>query len=139
MKACLLLGVFDLPAKAMATNITQYNGFYSCTNCLDKGEHISRRHIFSPREQHTPRTESHVKRCVRRAEASGNAEFGIKGKSILSAHLEITNAVPVDYMHAVLEGAAKSLLSISLDSKHSTNRFYLGAPSTTEEINKRLS
>ena len=85
VKACLLVGVFDLPAKAMATNITQYNGYYSCTNCLDKGEHISRRHIFNPQEAHTPRTESHVQRCARRAEASGNAEFGVKGKSILSA------------------------------------------------------
>ena len=31
VRACLLLAVFDLPAKAMATNITQYNGYYSCT------------------------------------------------------------------------------------------------------------
>ena len=41
-------------------------------------------------------------------------------------------------MHAVLEGAAKSLISISLDTKHSTHCFYLGASSTTEESNKWL-
>ena len=57
---------------------------------------------------------------------------------ILSAHLDITNAVPVDYMHAVLEGAAKSLISISLDTKHSTHRFYLGASSTTEKRLRRI-
>ena len=32
VKACLLIGVFDLPAKAMATNMTQHNGNYSCTS-----------------------------------------------------------------------------------------------------------
>lgn len=37
LKAKLLLGVFDLPAKAMAMNIIQFNGRYGCPYCLDEG------------------------------------------------------------------------------------------------------
>ena len=63
VKASLLVGVFDLPARAMATNMTQYNGRYSCTYCLDKGEHVSGRHLFLP--EHETRTIAHVEECMR--------------------------------------------------------------------------
>ena len=138
VRACLLLAVFDLPAKAMATNIAQYNGYHSCTYCLDEGTHESRRHMFYPEEQHQPRTERHLKECARDAEVSGHSVYGVKGKSILSSHIDIAKSVVIDYMHAVLEGVTKSLLSICLDSKFHARRFYLGAPSTTKEIDKRL-
>ena len=36
LKAKLLLGVFDLPAKAAALNVKQFNGEYGCNYCLDK-------------------------------------------------------------------------------------------------------
>lgn len=139
VRACLLAAVFDLPAKAMATNINQYNGYYSCTYCLDEGAHESRRHLFYPGEEHEPRTESHLQECTRDAEASGSAVYGVKGKSVLSDHINLTKSVAIDYMHAVLEGVTESLLSTSLDSKFHAHRFYLGAPSTTKEIDKRLT
>ena len=37
LKAKLLVGVFDQPAKAMVLNVVQYNGHYGCPYCLDKG------------------------------------------------------------------------------------------------------
>ena len=42
-------------------------------------------------------------------------------------------------MHAVLKGITESLLSVCLDSKFHARRFYLGAPSTKKEIDKRLN
>ena len=36
VKTCLLMGVFDLIAKAMATNFVQFNGYYGCTYCLTR-------------------------------------------------------------------------------------------------------
>ena len=138
VRACLLLAVFDLPAKAMATNMTQYNGYYSCTYCLDEGEHVSRRQLFYPEDEHEPRTNDHLTDSAEEAEESRTAVFGVKGKSVLSSHIDITQSVPTDYMHAVLEGVTKALLSTSLDTKFHTRRFYLGAPSTTKEIDKRL-
>ena len=35
LKAKLLVGVFDQPAKAMVLNVVQYNGHYGCPYCLD--------------------------------------------------------------------------------------------------------
>lgn len=139
VRACLLLAVFDLPAKAMATNITQYNGYYSCTYCLDKGEHLSRRQLFYPEDEHEPRTKDHLEDSAKEAEETGTTVFGVKGKSVLSSHIDITESVPVDYMHAALEGVTKALLSTYLDSKFHTRRFYLGASSTTKEIDRRLN
>ena len=139
VKASLLIGVFDLPARAMATNMTQYNGRYSCTYCLDKGEHVSGRHLFLPEEEHETRTIAHVEECAKEAEESGEPVYGVKGTSMLSPHIDITEAVAVDYMHAALEGVTKTLLSTCMDSKYHTRRFYLGSPSTTKEIDKRLS
>ena len=103
VRACLLLAVFDLPAKAMATNMTQYNGYYSCTYCLDEGEHVSRRQLFYPENEH-----GHFEDSAKDAEETGTAVFGVKGKSVLS---DITESVPVDYIHVVLEGVTKALLS----------------------------
>ena len=45
-------------------------------------------------------------------------------------------AVPVDYMHAILEGISRRLLSTCLDSKNHSRRYYLGR--VTAEIDKRL-
>ena len=119
LRACLLLAVFDLPAKAAATNINQYNGYYSCTHCLDKGAHISRRHLFYPDEEHDPRTNRHLQECFREAERKGSAVYGVKGRSVISSHIDITHSVAIDYiMHAVLEGITESLLSICLDPKY---------------------
>ena len=58
IRTCLLMAVFDLPAKAIVTNFVQFNGYYSCTYCLDKGEHTSNRHLFSPEADHEPHTTS---------------------------------------------------------------------------------
>ena len=74
MKASLLVGVFDLPARAMTTNMTQYN-------CLDKGEHVSGRHLFLP--EHETRIIAHMEECAKEAEESGELVYGVKGMSML--------------------------------------------------------
>ena len=32
------MGSFDLPAKALVTNMKQYNGAFSCPTCMDSGD-----------------------------------------------------------------------------------------------------
>ena len=34
-------GTCDLPAKAMVFNMTQYNGYYGCTHCLQSGQQLA--------------------------------------------------------------------------------------------------
>lgn len=136
IRAKLLLAVFDLPAKAIATNFLQYNGYYSCTYCLDKGYHRRNVHIFPPGENHTARSKASIDNNASEAEKNGHRVYGVKGKSILSECINICTDVPVDYMHAVLEGVTKRLLSTFLDSKYHTCRFYLG--NVAKEIDKRM-
>ncbi len=134
----LLLSVFDLPARAMATNFVQYNGNYSCIYCCDKGEHVAYRQLLLPDEDHEPRTKESITRNAKEAEQSGKPVFGVKCESILSSHLNIVQAVTahVDYMHAVLEGISKRLLSTILDSKNHAYRYYLGT--VTNVIDEKM-
>ena len=94
--------------------------------------------MFYPEEEHKPRTAHHVEEFAKAAEESGMAGCGIKGASVLSSHINITDSVAIDYMHAVLEGITRTLLSTCLDSKYHNSRFYLGTSSITEEIDKQL-
>lgn len=135
IQASLLIAVFDLPAKAIVTNFVQFNGYYSCMYCIDKGEHTSNRHLFSPEIDHEPRT-SFLLQCANEATESDNPVYWVKGESVLSPYIELIHAVPVDYMHAVLEGVSQQQLSTCLDSKNHTCRFYLGGVS--KEIDRRL-
>lgn len=136
LKAKLLIGVFDLPAKAMATNFIQFNGKHGCTYCTDEGTYFSHRRIYLPNDNHTSRKTHEVTRCARRAEREGITVCGIKGFSILSPYISIPKSVPIDYMHAVLEGVTKSLIRFWFDSTNHGTRFYLGTQ--VGDINRAL-
>ena len=115
----------------------QFNGYYGCAYCLDKGIHISNRHLYMPDENHVPRCESDILDWAVDAARAGKPKFGVKGKSVLSPYTNITKSVPIDYMHAVLEGVAKTMLcKLWFDTKYHTMRFYLGREVNT--IDKML-
>ena len=61
------------------------------------------------------------------AEAEGNAVWGIKGISPLYECLDLVDAVPVDYMHAVLEGVTRTLLRHWFLPKYHSGAYYLGS------------
>lgn len=48
------------------------------------------------------------------------------GISPLSPVLDLVDAVPVDYMHTVLRGVVRMLLTRWFDSSYHTQPFYLG-------------
>jgi hypothetical protein len=121
----LLLGIFDMPAKAAVLNMKQFNGAYGCPTCLHEGTHQRGAQIYLP-QTCRERTNDKVHECAQKAERSGNAVHGIKGHSILSGVFDVTNCVPVDYMHAVLEGVTRWFLHSWFDSKHHAQPFYLG-------------
>ena len=41
LRVKIVAAVFDFPAKAMALNIVQFNGYYGCPYCKDRGIHIN--------------------------------------------------------------------------------------------------
>ena len=125
LRAKLLCCVFDLPARAKALNLIQWNGRYGCTHCLDEGTQVSHVRLYLPNEQHTPRLEKDVLEYIKQA-SSSSPVFGVKGPSVLSPYLNIVKDTVIDYMHAVLEGVTKALLhKFWLNGKYRHHRFYL--------------
>ena len=112
LRAKLLACVFDLPAKAMTLNFTQWNGRYGCNNCLDIGTQESHRRLYLPDDEHKPRTEKETFKHANQATRNDSPVYGVKGQSVLTPYLNITKDVPIDYMHAVLEGVARTLLKM---------------------------
>ncbi len=125
VKTILLSGVFDLPAKASVMNTTQFNGNYGCNYCTDKGKMVMRTHVYPPDDTHQMRTAEMVKAWAKEAQEKNETTMGIKGFSILHGVLNIPFGVPIDYMHAVLEGVTKKLLKFWFATKYHNNPYYL--------------
>ena len=136
LRAKLLCCVFDLPARAMALNLTQWNGRYGCTYCMDEGTQVSHVHVYLPDDEHVVRSEKQILQYAEEA-SSGFPKFGVKGSSVLSPYLNIVKDTAIDYMHAVLEGVVKTmLLKFWLCGKYKNHRFYLSKE--VKEIDKLL-
>lgn len=121
----LLFGVFDMPAKVQMLNMKNFNGKYGCPTCLNPGIHYARAHIYLPDVDAAPRTQRSVITSAEEAERSGDFVQGIKGRSILTRCLDIVDGIPVDYMHAVLEGITKWLLRAWFESSNHREPYYI--------------
>ena len=78
-----------------------------------------KRTIYLPNDLHEPRIFSDV---IARAEMAMQLEepvYGILGLSILSDLIDIILCIPVDYMHAILEGLAKQFMKYWFGSEFS--------------------
>lgn len=129
LRAVLLNGVFDLVAKAPIVNMTQFNGKYGCLVCTHPGSTLSRGcRVYLPDIDPPPvaRTHEHVLIAAQKAVQSGVSECGIKGNSVLSDVLDLVDGIPIDYMHAVLEGVTRWLLHTWLNSENHQKPYYLG-------------
>uniref|UniRef100_A0A1X7TS34 Transposase domain-containing protein n=1 Tax=Amphimedon queenslandica TaxID=400682 RepID=A0A1X7TS34_AMPQE len=114
----LLFGVFDLVAKAKILNMTQFNGYYGCSTCLHPGQHHERRRVYATDKEYPMRTEAGMERDVQASIRQNTIVHGIKGKSPLYGYLSMINGIPPDYMHCVLEGVTKSLLTLWTSSNY---------------------
>lgn len=125
LRAKLLCCVFDLPARAMALNLIQWNGHYGCTYCEDEGTQKSHVRLYLPDDEHNSRSEKDILKYAEKASITSPV-FGVKGSSVLSPYLNIVKDTVVDYMHAVLEGVTKTLLlKFWFNGKYKDYRFYL--------------
>ena len=127
-RAMLLCGTCDLPAKAMAYNMVQYNGYYGCSHCLQSGktfktEQRGNVHIY-PYIQDNPigplRTSEQFHQHSKEAAESGKSVFGVKGPNWLSVvpSYKVVESNVVDYMHCVLLGVTKMFLKLWFDTEH---------------------
>ena len=62
-KAMLLLCSADLPARALISNMKQYNGFHACSICTDPGSHTTH-HIWPYTDTNTLRTQTDTYKAI---------------------------------------------------------------------------
>ena len=79
----IVAAVFDFPAKAMALNIVQFNGYYGCPYCKDRGIHKCHRHLYLPAEPHIAKEPGDIDAWARKAEEILKPVFGVKGFSMV--------------------------------------------------------
>ena len=137
----------DLPAKSAIMNTIQFNGKYSCFKCLQKGKTYKSAkggniHVF-PYDESDPIGPKRTKEiCIRsghEAYCTGSTVNGIKGPSFLMAvqSFDFVKSVSVDYMHCILQGITKLLISLWFGASNSDQPFSLY--SYVDVIDERLT
>jgi len=123
IKAILLCGTCDLPAKACVCNTVQYNGLFGCFKCLqpgctvkvgNKGGHVHAFPFDQGNVKGPQRTHAESLADAKAAISQGKAVRGVKGPCWFAGlqYYDIVKGTAVDYMHCVLEGVTKSLLNM---------------------------
>ena len=115
----LLLVALDLPAKALVMNFHQYNGECGCQVCEQEGETmaIGRGHtrVYGYEENVSMRAEkTTVENASKVVEHNLKHVKGVKCFSVLHVlqPFDLVSGVVVDYMHCVLLGVIRKLLSL---------------------------
>ena len=123
----LVMGVFDLIAKRDVLRAKQFNGKYGCSVCLNPGTLISRNtRAYLPGDFEV-RTHRAVVAAAKEAERRGEAVQGIISTSPMTSIIDLVDCIPVDYMHAVLEGVTRTLLNAWFVSCNHGEAYYLGS------------
>lgn len=142
----LLSSCLDLKAQPLITTLTQYNGYYACSTCKQKGTSIKLsdddskikqvRYTYS--ENQPMRSNIEVMKQMFEANEKEIAIEGIHGINplVLVKHFKPVEGITVDYMHGCCLGLSRQLLNIYLSAKNKKEAYYLG--SRIKEIDERL-
>lgn len=145
--AILLRDSFDLPARAMATNMKQWNGAYGCLYCEDSGTTVGGDHLhrYWP-DQGASTARSHLSLLKNSQEAVQSGQpvsllyevcwdatlfsesiqvCGVKGPTVLGLHpcLDVVKGVVVDDLHGIYLGVT---LHLWFDKANKREPFFLG-------------
>ena len=114
LKAKLLIGVFDFPAKVSALNVVQYNRYYGWPYCTDKGVQSSHRHLYLPSEPHHLRVQSDINKWAHEAFLLGTSKLVSKNVIVVSVLVNTSNT---NGLHACNSSRdCKSLLMLLVKS-----------------------
>ena len=110
--------VADLPAKCSILNMQQFNAYYGCTLCNVKCQRSSQRKLFYPNERFSMRSTLQHYSYLQRLNETNSASFrGVKGPAkIFQLIPNLPLSAPVDYMHQILLGVARTLFYIIKDA-----------------------
>ena len=82
--------------------------------------------VYLPSSVYPDRTHTQVIATALEAERTHSCIQGVMGTSPLASTFDIVASVPIDYMHAVLEGVTRRLMTSWFASKFHTAPFYIG-------------
>ncbi|KAL1481252.1 hypothetical protein MTO96_034573 [Rhipicephalus appendiculatus] len=109
----------DSPARAALLNAKQYNGYYGCSWCFQKGT------LVDGTLKYTYEGPDVVERChesvisaMKLASRRGCPVDGEKGPSAVAKlrTLDLVWGFPTEYLHSILEGVVSQLMELRLSS-----------------------
>lgn len=141
----IFLGVVDLQAKGYVLNMTMHNGEYGCSTCEEPGKSVkqgkghARCYPHRERKHRFPfRNSDFIKYTVGPKATTEKRVKGICGISGLMSMpwFNIVLGIVPDYMHGVLMGVTKTLLTKWFSPTQCKKPFFIGKHLTA--ISKRL-
>lgn len=143
-KAILIMAIVDLMAKAPLLGMTYHNGSYGCSSCEEPGEIVKSgkgtARSYPPIDAYNLRNTSKFEDTARKVVATGTEELGIRTLSPLLSldYFDIVNGVVPDYMHGILLGITKKLITLWTKSKYSKSPFYIGNKVNEERLREMM-
>lgn len=143
VKAMLIGGTCDMPAKSQVLNMIQFNGAFGCPKCLQPGKTVpsgaGHTHVY-PYMMDNPngpkRTIDGFREAADTAYESGQRVDGINGPSWFLYHMDVVRGTAQDYMHQVFLGIARKLTHLWFDSSYHLLAFSLSK--RLKDVNARL-
>ena len=135
MKCFMLFGTCDLPAKCLCQNFIQYNDFNGCAKCLQPGKTAqagkgtSHVYLYYSNNPGGPvRTDISTKADAKQAMATKTTVSGVRGPCHLDFFLyySIINGTRIDWMHGVLLGTVKMLMTLWFSQGNKSEPYYCG-------------
>ncbi|XP_033747169.1 uncharacterized protein LOC117332391 [Pecten maximus] len=132
----------DLQERAYVLNMTQHNGKYGCLYCLEEGTSVvsGKGHCRSyPYRSQPTRTSQDIRQAVEEeAVATEKPCQGFFGKCVLNCLplYSVEKHIVIDYMHGILLGIVKKLLSLWFDGNNYKEEFFIGHK--LDEVDKLL-
>ena len=133
IKAILIAGTFDLPARCLISGSVQFNGKYGCIKCLQQGEsHKTEKggnvwiYPFNIEDPKGPiRKEESFRQHALEACNEKKIVFGVKYPTWLHGlqSYDLVNGVGIDYMHGVMLGVVKLLLKLWFSNEHKAEKY----------------
>ena len=126
VKCFVIGGTCDLPAKCLAQNMTQFNGYFGCGKCKFKGVYNKEEHLvvfpfeemFKNRDDIAKRNSKSFYIDAKQAQREKIIKDGVKGTSWFSClkSFDIIHGKGIDYMHCVCNGVMKTLTMLWFSS-----------------------
>jgi hypothetical protein len=131
-KVAILVCVCDSVARPLMQNFKQFNGYFGCSFCMDKGESVEKGNgrvtVYPYNHQSILRNKQNTYEHLLIAAESGTASCGVKGPSVLNLlpHFDMVKGTVPDFMHSICLGTVRQMATLWFDPKNHNQEFYIG-------------